>query len=409
VSTLHLQLRVSSRSVSYIVDSNTQDEPLLRRLYSNFLKYGPIARVLLDELSVINLSERLNILEKQADNTVSNKINACLKLTDLQSILLQQFSTQDSHAVFMMEPVLNDGCSLKLCSIEYAYSFRSEWIAREYLQQASLYAEGHSRMLFEWMSRRPFASSVAGWVFEEQVHVRLGAGGMHTAVILTPHSELENIYTQHNPGKVSEEDKEGLERHKQDALAKATTGTIRIWLNTNAPMPGRSSLFSSYTDLSKLLRESPSSCKFDTGLDGIYLRPAQSNFPVIDGLVVCVESNNYPRAYFFQMTIAKVHPIRALHLYDLWMALPSNVRREPPALVWVVPKSREEEYTKPQPIDDRNSSKISKGLNPKNWPQYRITIDATEFWGNKALGQRVVGDTSAGRYGTRCIEPRTSG
>ncbi|KAF8538399.1 hypothetical protein BDD12DRAFT_169981 [Trichophaea hybrida] len=106
--------------------ANTQDEPLLRRLYSNFLKYGPIARVLLDKLSVIDLSERLNILKKQADNTVSNKINACLKSTNLQSILLQQFSTQDSHAIFMMEPVLDDGCSLKLCSIEYAYSFRSE-------------------------------------------------------------------------------------------------------------------------------------------------------------------------------------------------------------------------------------------------------------------------------------------
>ena len=107
----------------------------------------------------------------------------------------------------MMEPVLEDVPGLKLCSIIYGYSFRSEWIAREYLQQAGLCAEGHSRMLFEWMSQRPSASSVAGWVFEEQVHVRLGAGGTHTARILTPHRELEDIYTQHNPGKVSEEDK----------------------------------------------------------------------------------------------------------------------------------------------------------------------------------------------------------
>ena len=102
---------------------------------------------------------------------------------------------------------------------------------------------------------------------------------------------------------------------------------------------------------------------------------------------------NYPRAYFFQMTIAKSHPVRALHLYNLWVALPSSVRRVPPALVGVVPKSREGEYTKPQPIDDRSSNKIPRGLNPKNWPQYRIGIDSMGFLGNKALGRRVVSDT----------------
>ena len=105
-------------------------------------------------------------------------------------------------------------------------------------------------MLFEWMSKRPFASTVAGWVFKEQVHVRLGAGGTHTATILTHLCEFEDIYTQHNPGKVSEEDKEGLERHKQDALESATTSTIRIWLRKYDSMLGRSSIFSSYIDLS---------------------------------------------------------------------------------------------------------------------------------------------------------------
>lgn len=65
VSTLHLQL--SSRLVSYTVDSNTQDEPRLRRLYSNFLKYRPIARVLLKELNVMKLSGRLDRLEKRAE------------------------------------------------------------------------------------------------------------------------------------------------------------------------------------------------------------------------------------------------------------------------------------------------------------------------------------------------------
>ena len=290
--------------MSYIVDSNTHDELLLRRLYSNFLKYGPIARVLLDELDVMQSPETLDRLEDRADSTVSNKINACIKSTDLQSTLLQQFSMQDSHSVFMMEPALRDDPDLKLCSVICAYNFRSEWIARECLQQAGLYAEGHSRMLFEWMSQRPFASTVAGWVFEEQVHVRLGVGGTHTAAILTPLRELEDIYTQHNPGKVSEEDKGGLESHKQDALSRATTGTICIWLRKYDSTLGQSTIFSSYTDLSKLLCESPNSRNFDTRLDSIYLRPAQSNFPAIDGLVVvCVESN-YPRAYFFQMTIA---------------------------------------------------------------------------------------------------------
>ena len=403
MSTLHLQL--SSHLVSYIVDSNTHDELLLRRLYSNFLKYGPIARVLLDELDVMQSPETLDRLEDRADSTVLNKINACIKSTDLQSTLLQQFSMQDSHSVFMMEPALRDDPDLKLCSVTCAYSFRSEWIARECLQQAGLYAEGHSRMLFEWMSQRPFASTVAGWVFEEQVHVRLGAGGTHTAAILTPLRELEDIYTQHNPGKVSEEDKGGLESHKQDALSRATTGTICIWLRKYDSTLGQSTIFSSYTDLSKLLCESPNSRNFDTRLDSIYLRPAQSNFPAIDGLVVCVESN-YPRAYFFQMTIAKAHPVLAQHLYDLWVALPSSVRRVPPALVWVVPKLREGEYTKPQPIDDRSSNKIPRGLNPKNWPQYRIGIDSTGFLGNKALGRRVVSDTSAHRYGA---QSRTSG
>ena len=128
----------------------------------------------------------------------------------------------------MMEPVLEDVSDLKLCSIIYAYIFRSEWIARECFQQAGRYAEGHSRMLFEWISQSPFASSVAGWVLEEQVHVHLGAGETHTTTTLAPLRELEDIYTQHSPCKVYEEEKGGLDRQKQEALEKATTNTIRI-------------------------------------------------------------------------------------------------------------------------------------------------------------------------------------
>ena len=80
----------------------------MRRIYSNFLKYRLIARVLLDELNVMLFPGILGRLEKRANSKVSNKINACIKSTDFQRILLQQVSRQDSLSVFIMEPVLED-------------------------------------------------------------------------------------------------------------------------------------------------------------------------------------------------------------------------------------------------------------------------------------------------------------
>lgn len=97
----------------------------------------------------------------------------------------------------------------------------------------------------------------------------------------------------------------------------------------------------------------------------------------IDSLAICIDKHGQPGAIFFQLTISKTHPLGGKSLLNVWRALPSEVRRVPPAIVFVVPEKQSKGY-KRQAIDIEGLD-VSK-CNPTQWPQFALGLDDKTLW-----------------------------
>ena len=93
-----------------------------------------------------------------------------------------------------------------------------------------------------------------------------------------------------------------------------------------------------YVDIGgvRVRRPQPGSQSFDRTLNGIYLHLAYLSLGAIDSLMVTVDAQKQPRAFFFQITIASRHPFGATQLLAMWDELPGEVKKVPPAIILVV-------------------------------------------------------------------------
>lgn len=99
--------------------------------------------------------------------------------------------------------------------------------------------------------------------------------------------------------------------------------------------------------------------------------------PISATWVPLTHKHGQPRAIFFQLTIFKTHPLGGKSLLNIWSALPSEVRRTPPAIVFVVPEKQCKGY-KRQAINTEGLD-VSK-YNPAQWSQFALGPDDKTLW-----------------------------
>jgi hypothetical protein len=310
-----------------VAASRSQDIAELRALWDQFHKYGPVARLLLDDLYSTNREQR-DARIKSYDSILEAHIYEYI-YNQGDDIL---FGRYESHALLLLEP--KDPTPLVYNSTTCSRRVITPTIAMRLAECAFWYSERKALRLYKLLLDHPSTSTAAGWVLEIRAHIAFSKGGIFVPRLIS---------TQ-------------------------PTATLELRLKScPANMMGT---FDS-RQLEDTFREKEGSPRFNRELEGVYMRAQLPNLPAMSSLVVIMKGG-HPRAILFQMTIAENHPINGPGLSEVWKALPDEVRKVDPAIVFVVPWDKVAGY-KTQNIEGTPGDSAE-------WPQFVLDLDDKVLW-----------------------------
>jgi hypothetical protein len=317
-----------------VAASGTQDMAMLKTLRDNFQKYGPVARLLLEDLYCTDQEEH-DLRIKAYDLDLQEMIAEYVwSPTEGDQIL---FSQHESHDLVLLEPVVK--APRMYNSTSWVRRVITPTIAAELAKGALWYSEQKAYWLYRLLLGHPSTSTAAGWVFEARVHTVLSMGG-----------------ASYEPRLISTQSTATLEIHVK-SCPNNMAGTFDS------------------RQLEYTFRRKRNSPKFERKLDSVYMRPLQQNLLAIDSLMVIMEGRS-PRAILFQITIAENRPISGPALSKVWNALPKEVKEVDPAIVFVVPHDKAAGYKK------QNIEGTTDG--PATWPQFVLGLDDSVLWPSHA-------------------------
>jgi len=269
-----------------VAASGFQDNAELEILWEQFYVYGPLPRLLLEELYSRNQKERDIRTEGYKKRLEAKIVEYVQSWTGADLILLGKHG---SHSLLLLEPEAPQMYNQMYNSMSWMRRVITPTIAAKLAKGSISYSEQKACRLYSLLLGHPSTSTAAGWVFKVRVHIALSKGGASFAPrpISTHSTATLKFCVRSCPDTMTGT----FDRHK-------LAGTFRLEKNSR---------------------------QFDRELDSVYMRPLQPNLPAIDSLVVIMEHDS-PRAVFFQITIAENHPISGPALLKVWKALPNEVK-----------------------------------------------------------------------------------
>ncbi|RPB23669.1 hypothetical protein L211DRAFT_868536 [Terfezia boudieri ATCC MYA-4762] len=328
-----------------VVASGIREDYGLQALWKFYFRYGPIARLLLQDLDGNHSPEFLRRVTKAYELNLEDKITEVLK-HDPSTWSLDNFGIHDSRAIILLKPKISPARGVpKLSSVTFVHSIITPEIGRRMGIVAGERVKEKAHLLYNFLLGSPYTTSAAGWIFEGRGHNIFHMGASYTATLLTPLHRLRENYDGFNDdSKLAATFRKGLSR-------------------------------------------------FNRNLSNLYLMPTYSNLGGVDSLVITLGNpdSGQPRAIFFQFTVAQKHPVSAHSMSKIWDCLPAEVKRVPPALVFVQLWTYERSLIFTDPISHHH--RLSGGYKGEAWCHGLPSIGLIHM--SRALRDRDVGDMSA--------------
>jgi hypothetical protein len=105
--------------------------------------------------------------------------------------------------------------------------------------------------------------------------------------------------------------------------------------------------FDKVSDLGIILRKESGSRSINPDIIGVYFRPQEGNLNSVSSFVVTKSpTTSEPVLVLFQMTISSSHPVKSHVLASIWEVMPTDLKRTPPILVFVVPDDVAQEFSR---------------------------------------------------------------
>lgn len=290
-----------------------------------------------------------------------------------------QFSRDDSHSVILMQPLIQPGTSrFKYISDTYKMKPASRMLGVKLGYMSSKNIEYKGKELYQWLQTRSTTATAAGWFFDGRCQGVFSAavGGQFSCTLMTDQAAIDELYKNYRQNRSQAPSAKAT--NSRERAHKEAKDTKKIELNFKECPQDETDEFENLSALSQKLRPSPGSRSFKRTLSGVHLRPSVPNLASVDSLMIDVDIHDQPRAFFFQFTISKTHPMAFGGLAAIWSALPDEVRQVPPAIILVIPEAIESGY-KAQTIKDIDPVIMAED-NIGLWPQYRLGMKDARLW-----------------------------
>jgi hypothetical protein len=275
-------------------------------LFTLFDRYGPIPRLLFEELlppktyrtgmvedgtgkDDVRLQQRI----AEYEELLARKIQEAMKLVP-NVLLSTEYGMNCSHTVFTMRPCKMEG--YKYVSLRAVFGFATEYIAHKIGDATIGISLKDAQRYYDFLLSQGATRTAAGWMFESRMHQIFQRGGPFVAT-------------------------------KQGALTTITIDIDQKCCN----------VFFKVSEIGDLLRKQSGSRRINPAMIGGYFKPQQCNLPSVDSFAIskCAATGN-PVLVLFQMTVSTEHSVKAEGLASIWAVIPQELRETPPILVFVV-------------------------------------------------------------------------
>jgi len=363
------------------------DTERLRKQWSQYEKYGPIARLQLRNLSMAqntkDLEDRLADYDQELDLKCVNLLSQ-----DPSVFAGSQFSADSSHTVLLLQPLIEPGSKYTSIGVKKHLSIVTSYIGWKIGLLAGNRANYKGGELFHFLQSNSMESSAASSLFEGRGHGVFHVPGRWECRLLTPVDELKSNYRKYLSSKTIPRAQEDIVTSAKNAdLKAAKTGILSIEFK-GCPEQVKW-IFQNLAEFSEQTRASTGSQYFNDLANGVYFRPIQNNLGAIDALMISKDVFGQPRAFLFQLTVSRKHPMGASELVKAWEALPEEVRRVPPALILVVPANLSNTYKRQSISEGKHTG---TDMDPALWPQFVLGLTDNELWNIDSIGSPKAGD-----------------
>ncbi|KAF8428246.1 hypothetical protein EV426DRAFT_571573 [Tirmania nivea] len=329
-------------------------------LYEVFVKFGPIARLVLDVLHPYHhgsvshnqrwqqsLDNQITVYERELDVKISKLVRS-----DVQAFTTSEWGVDSPHAVILVLPAsLDENDFRPHCSISSRLALASAYIGHKVGQAVGRSVVQELRNTFEFFRQVPQTVRSAGWIFEGIMHARLSQ----------PETEI------HFGG-----------------IGRKEAGQERF--STATKCAGE--MFTSLAVLGEMLREKKGSHKIGMSAMGKYFRPSFSNLGAFDGLLILpCDTASFPMGtiVLVQITLAEDHPIKISSLEKLYESLPADARGGKWVMLFMVPRpgSHRVVFAK-QRFESTNRGNAKGGGEARKWEEKVIQmvcfVEEKEIW-----------------------------
>lgn len=173
--------------------SGIDDLEKLYTLRDLFGRYGPVARLFLDDFGTEKTKSELDVATRAYGAVVDGKLEALLRTGT--SFQYDHFNQGDSHTILLLDLYFPGVSTYKNISMVFLRRIASPMIGVRLGLLATKETAFKGRDIYNCMLQNSYFASAAGWVFEGRGHGVFSSGGSFRCKVLTTKDQLRIHFT----------------------------------------------------------------------------------------------------------------------------------------------------------------------------------------------------------------------